>query len=77
MGGIGIPELVVLLVILLVAVPGTVFWIWMIADCATKDKGFDRLIWIIIIVFTNIIGAALYFFIRRPVRIAKFDRLGG
>lgn len=49
----------------------------MIADCATKDKGFDRLIWIIIIGFMHIIGAVLYFFIRRPVGIAKLSRLGG
>lgn len=67
---IGIPELAILLLV----VAGTVFWIWMIVECATKDKDPDRLVWTIIIVFTHIIGAALYFFIRRPVRL-KFDRL--
>lgn len=69
---IGVPELAILLLALL----GTVFWIWMIVECATKDKDPDRLVWTIIIVFTHIIGAALYFFIRRPVRL-KLDRLGG
>jgi len=68
---IGIPELAILLLV----VAGTVFWIWMIVECATKDKDPDRLVWTIIIVFTHIIGAALYFFIRRPVRI-KLDRSG-
>jgi membrane-associated phospholipid phosphatase len=63
---LGISELV----ILLLAVFGTVFWIWMIADCATKEKDPDRLIWILIIIFTHILGAALYFFVRRPVRMA-------
>jgi heme/copper-type cytochrome/quinol oxidase subunit 2 len=70
---IGIPELVILLILL----SGTVFWVWMIADCATKEKDPDRLVWIIIIVVTYIIGAALYFFIRRPERRARVDRLGG
>lgn len=70
--GIGIPELAVLLLVF----AGTAFWIWMIVECATKDKDPDRLVWTIIIVFTYIIGAALYFFIRRPVRL-KFNRLGG
>ena len=69
---IGIPELAILLLV----VSGTVFWIWMIVECATKDKDPDRLVWTIIIVFTHVIGAALYFFIRRPVRL-KSDRPGG
>ena len=68
---IGLPELAILLLL----VAGTVFWIWMIVECETKDKDPDRLVWTIIIVFTHIIGAALYFFIRRPVRL-KFDRSG-
>jgi hypothetical protein len=69
---IGIPELM----ILLVALAGTVFWIWMIVDCATKDRDPDRLVWTIIIVFTHILGAALYFFFRRPVRMARVDQVG-
>jgi hypothetical protein len=68
---IGIAEIAILLLV----VAGTAFWIWMIVECATKDKDPDRLVWTIIIVFTHIIGAALYFFIRRPVRL-KFDRSG-
>jgi membrane-associated phospholipid phosphatase len=62
---IGIPELLILMVVFL-AVVGTVFWIKMIIDCATREKGPDRLIWIIIIVFTHFIGAAIYYFVQRP-----------
>ncbi|AEH61296.1 hypothetical protein Mzhil_1456 [Methanosalsum zhilinae DSM 4017] len=53
----------------------TVFWLWMLVDCATKEtnEGNERLIWIIIIVFTHFIGALLYYFIRRPKRKEKFD----
>lgn len=51
-----------------------VFWIWMLIDCAMKEKGEGntQVVWIIVIVFTNIIGAAIYFFIRRPERIAEY-----
>jgi prolipoprotein diacylglyceryltransferase len=49
------------------------FWIWMIVDCATKEPndGNDKLVWIVIIVFTQIIGALIYYFVRRPQRIAQ------
>jgi hypothetical protein len=51
----------------------TVFWIWMLVDCAMKEdsKGNDKLIWILVILFTHWIGAAIYFFVRRPQRIRE------
>jgi hypothetical protein len=54
-----------------IAIAGTLFWLWMLIDCATKEpsEGNDKLIWVIIIVFTNLLGALIYFFIRRPKRI--------
>ncbi|MBZ5584928.1 MAG: PLD nuclease N-terminal domain-containing protein [Acidobacteriia bacterium] len=50
-----------------------VFWLWMLIDCLTKepDAGNTKVIWVLVIVFTHIIGAALYFFIRRPQRWAE------
>ena len=49
--GIGIPELLILLMFALPAIGGTILWIWMIVDCATKEPsaGNDKLIWILII----------------------------
>lgn len=49
---------------------GTIFWVWMLIDCATKERaeGNDKIIWIIIILLTHLIGALLYFFVRRPQR---------
>lgn len=66
MPSIGPIELLVLLVIVL----GTAFWIWMIIECATKERDTDRLVWIVIIAFTHFIGAAIYFVVQRPRRIA-------
>ena len=57
-----------------VALAASVFWVLMIIECATKEpaEGNDKLIWILIIVFTHWIGALIYYFVRRPQRIAQF-----
>jgi heme/copper-type cytochrome/quinol oxidase subunit 2 len=48
----------------------------MLIDCATKEpsEGNDKLIWIIIIVFTHVLGALVYFVIRRPTRIQEYGK---
>ncbi len=48
------------------------FWIWMIVDCATNEPstGNDKVVWIIIIVFAHVIGALIYYFVRRRQRQA-------
>jgi hypothetical protein len=52
------------------------FWIWMIVDCATKEpsEGNDKIIWILVILLTNWIGALIYFLVRRPERIRLHGR---
>jgi hypothetical protein len=47
---------------------GTVFWLWMLIDCLTRKSadGTEKLIWVLVIIFTNLVGALLYFFIQRP-----------
>lgn len=47
------------------------FWIWMIIDCVTKEssQGNDKIVWLLILLFTNWIGALIYFFVRRPQRL--------
>ncbi len=49
------------------------FWVWMLIDCATKEStiGNDKLIWVLIILFTHLLGALLYCLIRRPRRKAE------
>jgi hypothetical protein len=72
----GAPELILILMAVGVGLFGTAFWIWMLIDCATKEpsEGNERLVWIIIVVFTHIIGAAIYFVVRRPQRITQLGR---
>ncbi|MCO5380828.1 MAG: PLDc N-terminal domain-containing protein [Methanosarcina barkeri] len=53
-----------------------VFWIWILLDCVERetDIGNTRLIWVIIIVLTYIVGAFLYYLIRRPKRRLELGR---
>jgi hypothetical protein len=62
--------LLILIPFALLALALTVFWIWMIVDCATKEpsQGNDKIVWIVIIIFTHWIGALIYFLVRRPQR---------
>ena len=56
------------------AIAALVFWIWMLVDCATKEpsQGNDKIVWILVIVFTHWIGALIYFLVRRPERKRQF-----
>ncbi len=49
---------------------GTAFWIWMIVDCAQNEPstGNDKIVWLLILIFTHWLGALIYFFVRRPER---------
>jgi O-antigen/teichoic acid export membrane protein len=74
--GLGIPELLVILVVAIVGIGGTGFWVVMLIECATKeaDTGNTKVVWTIILVFTHVIGALLYFFVRRPERKRELGR---
>lgn len=60
----------------IIGIGGTGFWIVMLIECATKeaDTGNTKIVWIIILVFTHIIGALIYFFVRRPERVRELGR---
>jgi len=49
---------------------GFAFWIWMLVDCLKYEssEGNDKVIWVLVIVLTNWIGALIYFFVRRGER---------
>ena len=52
---------------------GTAFWVWMLIDCALNEPtaGNDKLIWVLIILFAQVLGAILYLLVRRPQRLAE------
>jgi Phospholipase_D-nuclease N-terminal len=59
-----------------IAVFATLFWIWVLIDCITKEssEGNDKVAWVLIILFAPLIGALLYYFVRRPERIKTVGR---
>ena len=60
--------------LMLLALALMVFWVWMLVDCATKEPsaGNEKIIWILVIIFTHWIGALIYFLVRRPQRKKEF-----
>jgi Phospholipase_D-nuclease N-terminal len=62
------------IILLLIYILSFSFWTWALIDCLKEetDKGNTRLIWVIIIVLTYIIGAFLYYVIRRLKRIPEY-----
>jgi len=54
----------------------TAFWIWMIIDAATKEPAEEpnKIMWVLIVVLLHWLGAAIYYFARRPERIRKYGR---
>jgi len=62
--------LLLLFFVLPVVLLAVAFWIWMLVDCATKEssQGNDKIIWILVIIFTHWLGALIYFLVRRPER---------
>ena len=59
-------------VVAVIAVLGTAFWVMVLADAAINEpeEGNDKIVWVIIIIFTTILGASLYLAVRRPHRPA-------
>ena len=44
------------------------FWIWMLIDVIKKCPSADnkKVIWVLVVIFLGIIGAAVYYFVQRP-----------
>lgn len=51
------------------------FWIWMLVDCLInqKLKGSEKVLWVLLMIFTSMIGAIIYFFVGRSKRGAQIQ----
>lgn len=65
-----------MLLLLLILIFVFAFWIWMLVDCLTKepDTGSTKIVWLLVILLAQIIGAVIYYFVRRPQRYAELGR---
>ncbi|MEF3254385.1 MAG: PLD nuclease N-terminal domain-containing protein [Deferribacterales bacterium] len=59
-----------LMIMMLLLVFSIILWFWDLIDILKSDfKGYDKIIWILVIIFFNVIGAILYIFIGRNQKI--------
>ena len=68
--GFGILELFLVLFLAPLCLVTFAFWIWMLVHAITNNglTDIEKLIWVIVILFTHFIGAVIYFFVGRPKR---------
>lgn len=68
--------LLFILAILGIGIAGTVLWVWMLVDCAMNEpsEGTDKVVWILVILFTHVLGALIYLLARRPERKRVYGR---
>jgi hypothetical protein len=54
-----------------IAALATIFWIWILIDCLTKEPsdGNDKVAWVLVILAAPLVGGLIYYFVRRPERI--------
>jgi len=66
--GFGIGELVFLLFLAPLCLLAFVFWVWMLVHAITNQglSDLEKLIWVIVMIFTHFLGALIYFFVGRP-----------
>jgi peptidoglycan/LPS O-acetylase OafA/YrhL len=57
-------------------VAGFIFWVTVLADCLLNEtrEGNERLVWMLAIILTLVVGALLYYILRRPRRVAELGR---
>jgi hypothetical protein len=66
-GSLGLAEFVLLPIMAI----SFVFWLWMLIDCASNENQADRVVWVLVIVFGNLLGAIAYFIARKRPRISS------
>ena len=54
--------------IIAVGIAAMVFWIVALVDCVRRDfpGSNDKIVWVLVIVFTHLLGAIIYWFAGRP-----------
>ena len=68
--GLGILEFFLVLFLAPLALLAFAFWIWMLVHAISNNglTDIEKLIWVIVMLFTHFIGALIYFFVGRPKR---------
>ncbi len=61
------------MVIVAVVLAAFIFWVSVLADCLLNESndGMGKLVWVLAIVLTSVIGAGIYYLGQRPRRLAR------
>ena len=53
-----------------------VFWLWMLVDCLKRDfkKDYDKIVWVLVLIFLHILGAIVYYFIVKTAGAKKIEK---
>jgi len=44
---------------------GLLFWIWMIYECATRERNTtEKILWLLLVIFAPVLGSLIYFLVR-------------
>ncbi|HLC52402.1 MAG TPA: PLD nuclease N-terminal domain-containing protein [Candidatus Nanoarchaeia archaeon] len=55
---------------MVIGIAGTIFWILMLIDCIRYERN-DKLVWVLVILLTNLLGALIYYFVVKRSRKAR------
>ncbi len=57
-------------ILALLGVAALVFWIWMLIDCMRREppESLEKLTWALVVLLGNILGALIYYVIRKLPR---------
>ena len=55
---------------ILLTLAASIFWVWMLVDAIINPtlKDIEKLIWVLVVLFTHFLGAILYFLLVRGQR---------
>ena len=71
---LGIAVISILLIAIVAVLLTSIFWVMMLVDCAQRDFK-DKIVWIIIIIFTHFMGATLYYYTVKKVEDKKREKV--
>ncbi len=67
--GIFAGSMALIVVLWIIGIIATVFWLWMLIDALVSEPTTnDKILWFLVIFFLSLPGALIYFFVRRTGR---------
>jgi membrane protein DedA with SNARE-associated domain len=77
--GFGFPELLFLAFFAfggILSLAALAIWILALVEVVTKEpsEGNDKIVWLLVVLLANWVGAIIYWLVRRPQRIREYGR---